>query len=437
MNEERKEEQGNSDEGGVSIREIFRIIGKKFWYVLVGTLAVTLAAVLIFMFAINPAKKSKSMDFEINYPASAEEKYPDGSAFNYRDIISRGVVENAKKKDEKFASIDLDKLYKDKEGITISASRKSENENYVYTISLKTSYFSGVDVEEFILQIGESFKDFIKSKAQDLDFKINSFEDTSYRNQLDLLKSKKEALVKEYGKWIKKYGEGRIVNGKSFGDLLSDVTTAFDDNAYSFIENTITMSGYEYFNKDVTTKAIQDRIDFLEAEKTLLEKKLDKLNGTTTASSYAVVKQTDEDEEGNTIIIMPSEDPSQTIAERLAEIETQLGVLAANETTVNKIAQYGENNLTPYFNALNAQAETLKQVISAVYGSDTVLTFDTNNFREEGGTSILTVGVAVFVVAFLVLSVVAYFVGKKGAKAKKLESVSDKPLEDEEDGKSE
>ncbi|MDE6411285.1 MAG: hypothetical protein K2L02_01960 [Clostridia bacterium] len=437
MNEERKEEQSGNEEGGVSIKEIFRIIGKKIWYVLAGTLAVTLAAVLIFMFAINPAKQSKSMDFEINYPASAEEKYPDGAAFNYRDIVSRGVIENAKKKDEKFASIDVDKLYKDKDGITISASRKSENENYVYTISLKTSYFSGVDMEDFILQIGESFKDFIKGKAQDLDFKINSFEDTSYRNQLDLLKSKKEALVKEYGKWIKKYGEGRIVNGKSFGDLLNDVTTAFDDNAFSFIENTITVSGYEYFNKDVTAKAIQDRIDFLNAEKRLLIKKLEKLNGTNTASGYAVVKQQGEDEEGNTIIIMPPEDSSQAIAERLAVIETQLDVLTDDEATVAQIAEYGENNLTPYFNALNAQAETLKQVISSLYGSDTVLTFDTKNFRKEGDTSIVIVGVAVFVVSFLVLSVVAYFVGKKSAKAKKSESHSDKPLEGGENEKSE
>ena len=55
MNEEKKENQNDVDEGGVSVREIFGIIGKKIWAVLLGTIVVTLAAVLIFMFALNPA----------------------------------------------------------------------------------------------------------------------------------------------------------------------------------------------------------------------------------------------------------------------------------------------------------------------------------------------------------------------------------------------
>ncbi len=58
MNEEKKENQNDVDEGGVSVREIFGIIGKKIWAVLLGTIVVTLAAVLIFMFALNPDRKS-------------------------------------------------------------------------------------------------------------------------------------------------------------------------------------------------------------------------------------------------------------------------------------------------------------------------------------------------------------------------------------------
>ena len=63
MNEEKKENQNDVDEGGVSVREIFGIIGKKIWAVLLGTIVVTLAAVLIFMFALNPAKESKNLSF--------------------------------------------------------------------------------------------------------------------------------------------------------------------------------------------------------------------------------------------------------------------------------------------------------------------------------------------------------------------------------------
>ena len=68
MNDEKREEQLPEKEGGVSIREIFSIIGKKIWYVLGGSLLVMVVAVLIFMFAINPFTLSNSMSFQNQLP---------------------------------------------------------------------------------------------------------------------------------------------------------------------------------------------------------------------------------------------------------------------------------------------------------------------------------------------------------------------------------
>ena len=149
MNEEKKENQNDVDEGGVSVREIFGIIGKKIWAVLLGTIVVTLAAVLIFMFALNPAKQSKNMSFKIKYPFSSDLKYPDGSMFDYRDIVSEEVIaaakENADYKEE-FASLDVKKIVK-AEAVEIFARQISEEPevSYVYTLTLKSNFFGGVN----------------------------------------------------------------------------------------------------------------------------------------------------------------------------------------------------------------------------------------------------------------------------------------------------
>ncbi|MDE7159145.1 MAG: hypothetical protein K2N74_06200, partial [Clostridiales bacterium] len=85
------------------------------------------------------------------------------------------------------------------------------------------------------------------------------------------------------------------------------------------------------------------------------------------------------------------------------------------------------SELTDQFDALNKSAGTLTNVIHTIYSQDTLAPFESNSVSSSGGTSILIVGVAVFVVAFLVFAAIAYFTGRKGAKAKKAPS-SQEPL---------
>ena len=449
MNEIKREEVATEEEG-ISLRDVFKSIGKKIWFVLIGALVVALAAVLVFMFAINPVQKSSSMNFEIDYPMSEDGKYPDGSTFNYRDIISRGVVEDAKAKDESFASLDLDKIF-EKEGISVSATKQSDDKNakYTYTVTLKRSYFKGVNAEAFIKALTESFTSFFEAKANSLSYSIDgtTFENASFKDQLRILDEQKAILTAQYDIWIKEYNAGHVVLGKSLGSHRTDVVTTFADDVRTPISTQLSTRGYEYFNCKTTGEDVKNRVVDLQEERILNEAIIvglkEAMNGGTGSemkesfsargSLFAAGDGSETDSsDKNNIIIMPNEsDLSSKLAyysERQAILSQQINNLKVNdkthetmtledyETIAAKIRDYGAETLSKQNREINRRSDILKSVVAAIYKGNTVVIFNSQRLTDNGGTSLAIVGVAVFVAAFAVFAVIAYFVGKNGKK---------------------
>lgn len=444
MNDEKREGQSPDGEGGVSIRDIFRIIGKKIWYVLGGSLLVTLAAVLIFMFAINPFLLSNSMSFRIDYPMYSEGKFPDGSAFDYSSIISREVIEEAKKQKSEFASINTTGLLKN-EGISISAQRNGDGNSYIYTLSLKKSYFRGVDAMDFIKALTDTFKSYVivgQKVEGSIDFKLDeaNFDGETFQGQLSLLSEQKAIILKEYDAWISCYSAGRIVSGKSLSNHRADVASILSDDEQASIESTLSFHGYGYFKSSVTDKDVEARIAWLERELVSAKASLEELRQSYSGASPAMLadvytaKSIDAEDASGGIVISPEASLSQRLAyysERVSLLELQKTNLESKSSAqmAADIAAFGAQYLKGKLAKLNEKAELLKTVISAIYTKDTVVMFNSQKVEKSGGTSLVIVGIGVFVVAFLVLCVIAYYRGRKGAKRPKVEKQPPQPEE--------
>lgn len=463
MNEEKKEELNDNSDSGISIRDIFRIIGKKIWFALAGAVAVTIAAVLVFMFAVNPAKQYESMSFRIDYPMSSNGKYPDGSTFNYRDIASRGVIEAAKNNadfKEEFASVDVDKILKIG-AIQVSASQNSSESNaaYTYTVTLKSSAFSGISSEHFIAALVDAFTSFVEDKAGSLDYKLDGdiFNSSSFEDQLLLLTEQKSVIMQRYDELIREYSAGHVVGSKSLGSYRMEVETMLADTVKIPIENDLSTRGYEYFNKSVTADEVKVRVQQLQEELQLDRAILEELKsyytdvsmqaeiarGATTYAADEGSNETTDNNNGNIIIMPGDSNLSQRMAyysERYAIVKQQLAYLTKDNTideTTNldsknydftdradEIARFGDKLLAQY-NILNERADTLTRTISSIYNRDTLVTFNSQRASEEGGTSLMIVAVGAFVVAFVVFLVVAFLVGKKNSKPKKSAGASE------------
>ena len=389
-----QEEQENS----VSLGEIGRFILKRIWYVLgISVLAAIIAAV-VFHFAINPATARYTMDFRLVYPASAAEKYPDGSPFYYQDMISEENLRAAKESDPAFSSVNTEKMFRE-DDITVTAETETIGgvKSYTgrYTVTVKGSYFkSETAAKDFIVALANVTVSNIVSNAGNIDYRIDQdiFSQASFEERLKLLKAQKEMLLEKYNGWIEIYHETYSVNGKTLANYLSDVTVVCGESTQEGLEDAFKTNGYDgldlnTYNGDLNA-AIDARAEQLRSEKALNDAIIGKLQaeiGTNPPADYASV-------------LSP-------YVERNIQIEYQLNTTL----TVENVQAFSEK-LDSQYAALETAAQTAKTVTGAIYERETSARFDTQTANESGSTSTVFVAIGTFIIAFIVCTVASYLV---------------------------
>ena len=136
-----------------------------------------------------------------------------------------------------------------------------------------------------------------------------------------------------------------------------------------------------------------------------------------------VDSSTDKETNGSSVIIMPGDlGLSEMLAsylKRNAEIEFQLEIFQTKDSATgafvanDKPVRDFRAKVNKQFVSLSEAAKTLSAVSKSIYEKDTYASFESQSLNVNGGMSIVIVAVGVFVVAFLVACVIAYFVGSR------------------------
>ncbi len=424
-------------ENGITFGEICRLIGKKIWLVLAIAAGVTVLAVVLFALVFNPLTTYYSMSFELVYPTSSTQQYPDGTPFSYRNIISLSTLEAAKAKEERLAEIDVATMIRE-DHISVSAVTEgdaaADSATVTYTLNVKGSYFRDEDTAQlFIRCVADATVDDIMERAAALSYGISSetFNGNNFEARLDLLAEEYATLLEAYDTWISTYSAGyRVtVNGshRSLSDYRAEVYGLYVEGVRSALASECENGGYGllYGDEDeiVVQEAINDRVAQLQQEYALnesiiadLKAQRDGLSGSgataSTLSARTLSAQTDTQD--NTIVISPDPTLEQRIAyytERNAVIANQLGAAVDGSSEVTGTltadgARAFATKLNGYFTSLNAAAETLKNVTTAIYEQNTFAEFISQNADSSGDTNIVLVAVAAFVLAFIVAAIV-------------------------------
>ena len=117
---------------------------------------VAVGAALGIKYGYNTLKGSYSSTFSYSSADLAQEKYADGSAFYYRNLISYSNLNEVKASNEKYSGIDVETIL-DRGGISISSSTDEKNAEKTYTINLQYKYIKdGAVAKSFIKDIAES-----------------------------------------------------------------------------------------------------------------------------------------------------------------------------------------------------------------------------------------------------------------------------------------
>ncbi len=420
-------EEEREIESGISLADIWRAIKRRIWIVLSIVVVLTLVVSLVFGLAINPRAVEYRLRFHILFPTDSA-RYPDGSPFYDRDIVSASFLEEAKNSDEDFAGLDINRMIKD--GAITLGAEKQENGDTIYTLTVKAQQFGNPDsAEKFLRAAAQVPVNRIVANAQTLNYKLDAevFENASFEEKIGLLSELKRTLLASCDGWIDLYGATYPVADRTLGNYRSELYVVFGESTKKDLESESERNGYsglDLSSHNLLKDAVDARRLVLAEEYKLNERIIAELEKT--AVSYAKLAAVTPEEElritfdpsGN----MDVEEMKAHYKKRNAQIDYQIGVTAEGEQGVLTVANVEKYvaRLSEQFGQLQTAAETVARVSSSIYAKNTDVGFLMRAAEKEGGINLIIVIVGSLVLSFLVAVVVAVALeSKKKQKTQK------------------
>ena len=419
-------------EEGISIWEIFRVIFNRKWLLLIITVSITILGILAITLVVNKSKKVYTATFTLDYPGVSDNRYPDGTVFSYKEIITLDILESIKQSDESFASIDVEKMF-DKNDIIISQVMKSLNNTDTvtveYIITAKAKYFdSNITAKKFISKIANKPIEKVINDVNSMDFSSNlaNFNHAfAYNTQIDCLLSQKKLITDGYASLIAAYGQSFVVEGRALRDYLADVNIYFENNKINTLYTELETNGYVK-DKDNYRDTVNLEINELTIEKEDNEKTIKKLK--------EQLKELVEIYGGTTSSIQTYESFNERIANltvRNVEIERKLlvlnGYLASIDSNANEDEkELFEQKLDKYYNDLQGFTTKFADVTKATYVDNSKVIFNSNSVILASGDinliiaciGSLILGFAVACGVILIMDLPKYLKEKKVSQAK-------------------
>ena len=377
---------------GVTFGEICKAIKKRLWIVLIVTVAIAALAVLAAQFLYNPSGSTYSLTFTLFYPGKGTGKFPDGSPFHYRDIISLDMLTATKESDGRFEKIDVDKLL-EKDGVTISESVSADGTpTGEYTLSVEAGYFSGrTAATDFLRALARRPLIEAVEKAGQVSYTLDesAFRNADYESRIELLTRQKEDILAQYDEWIALYRGNYAVAGKTLSNHRAAADVIFGEVVRTALLGELETNGY------VLPDLIASQRAALEAEKQEnqamieeLKRALGEIPSTISLAAEIAVQPT-----GGSQPL----DLSETLAALLVrnvQIDSQLKAL-----TEENVGAF-ERQLDEIYEKLQDAAAKLQAVSNALYEQETSVYFSTSQAAREGGISLVLAAVGGLVIGF-------------------------------------
>ena len=400
---------------GVSVNELWGMLVKHIWAALLAAVLFAAALILLFAFVVNPLGRSYSMEFYLTYPGSDLLKYPDGSSFSYRELISPEALASVKASDERFGSVDTSKMVQE-DGISITAAYVDAEGEYKltgsYTVVIAGKYFSSRDTAQaFIRGIAERAVSDILEKAASIDFSIDDevFAEASFDDKIVLLEEQRGSILASYDEWMEEYRASYSVGGKTLSAYRAEVAVSCASSTLRSLRGELESCGY------VSLEEMNVRLEELEREYSLNEDKI------------AALRETlDSLPEGSGSGTSADGSVAQMIAElvvRNVQIKNEMSALNENDITAF------EGKMQKMYSSMQTAAKNLRSVTVALYEQETTVHFMTYRAVVSGDTSLALVAVAGRVLGVLIAAIVVCRI-EYGKEKRAAAQNADTPSED-------
>lgn len=422
-------EENKREDEGVSLIELIHIIFKRKWILLGITAFIFIVSVVCSKFIINRNKEYYSVTFSLDYPESSNYKYPDGTSYNYRKIISFDNLIATKASDQGFNNIDIDSLY-DTNSIKITEVTKNDIPTGEYILGAKAKYFSSYkNAKAFLKALTSTPIDKVNEiiSQMDYDSNLSNYKKSMvYDSQINYLIAQKDFILNGYNNLINYYSSGLMISSlkdnegktKTVKEYLAEFTIYFDNNDINSLKSELEVNGYVKDEAYLETIVLQR--DTLVKEKKENENKIEAL-------TLQLKNLVNDVYSGSSL--NPSYEAFNTqiadLTTRNVELDSQIELLnkyineSSSVSTVDKASF--EAKLDNYYKALEEFTTTYKNVMQAAYHENSMVDYNYNSIIILEG-SIKTAYVAIlglvggFVVASCVILIMDLPKYKKNSK---------------------
>ncbi len=402
---------------GVSLGDVWRVVvGKIWWLILFSAIAAIIVPALLY-FVVRRDTVEYALTFEVDYPDLGSKRYPDGTAFDYRDMISAETLRAAKATDEDYADLDVSRLLEadDISVEPVTGDEKNPVAEGTYRLGIKGKYFRSAETaSKYLRAVANQVIERVNTAVKRFNnaFYLETYDSVlTYEEQIDMLSAEKDYLVSQYESLIGIYGENYEVAmqneeaGKTLRSYFAEVNTTLANLTLRVLRTDLENGGYRLREDD---KLIQSIIDDLQKEKQEnvaliedLEQETKKLQ-----TLYA----------GDASYIPQFDAFHSRIAEliaRNAAIDTETEIRTRSLQTTPS-AEYDSkkqafvDRLDREYYLLIQYADIYHAVAEKLYQEESRVRFFSTKPEGVGGTSIALAAVASFAVVFLAGAVVVY-----------------------------
>ena len=95
------------EERSISLSELVKIIFKRVWWVVGVTLAVMLVFIFAVQFWLNRQNQTYTVNYTLEFPGIEDSAYPDGSTVRFSSVVSRSTLEEIVAANPSLSGIDV------------------------------------------------------------------------------------------------------------------------------------------------------------------------------------------------------------------------------------------------------------------------------------------------------------------------------------------
>ena len=239
-------EESDQNRSGLTFREYARFVWKKKIVCLIILVAVFVVS-FVGLFIFRKSSGKYTSDFNLNWYRIENSQYPNGSTFNYKNLISESYLEEIKNSKSSFSNINTKKLLQD---ISLTQNIKYYDDDNktagyytVYSLTIKKSNFNSKDqATDFFSSLVQHQLDYVKTSIIDkysMDNALNTIIDSSeYDVVFSAINTQMESLRTNITNLINS-SSGYFVYDSTSGATLINLQEELTKLSYDFTSSNI------------------------------------------------------------------------------------------------------------------------------------------------------------------------------------------------------